>query len=1132
MKFLTEEYWEEFIKKVRTKDDKEKFIHDGHKFEDLIGELLNLLYQDVHWEKTKMTHDGSKDFLGEKEDGSFIWAECKNYKDKVSLKVIAPTLVMAEIKDVQEIIVFSYSAINENTKKKLLYYADKREKKIYYYDDENLENLLFRFRTKIFPQYFKKFGHNAQLPLSLEPYVFSCSMPGIYYNNPENFTSLSFSIKLNELVFVGIGIINNNYVEQIHVELSFNDYNDLTYMEVVDSSVSSSNRFNWNKKIILNPGEARFCKLYFRPVRFKKEMLLPSIKILFLNSKIQTKVIKFKKIACNYLFNVPLIGSQYIDALQKLNDITINKSRMSLALFYGKSGVGKSRLLQEALSLYVSNHYHILTFTVDPLAKDSLYMIREIVYFIYNLTPELIIESLKEYKAEDSLWGTEQLEIISLLQNAFSNRIDIFLEKLSQYKYFIFEKILSQRNVLIVDNIQFAEPFLVDFLYDLCIYSKSYQRNTQFVLILSCNIDYHCSPSVKKLRLLSEELKNQSYLNIFSHEVEGMKQNDLALGFLKQLIQTKDKNNTYLNLIVQKANYNPKFIENIVEYLLNKQLLSIENNYFIIHNLKDFYNMVDRIPESFSEVFQMRFKIFLTKEHLTEESVILIISAIHFFGHMTREQVLQLHLELKVLQQLLLYGFIDESNLKKIQFNHDLYEQFFMDNYTLEEIFLTYIIKEKLLTEYNFNSWQKVLILSKQEKETPQTLQYIIRSWENLSGQIPYKLKNFFLNQTIFYLSLHSQDAENFDEYMECSRKICLEAKNKLGISFSTTLFDSIYNSIENMNIQEKEGSKGYQQFIYEYSENLLQGNNGKVIEIIKQRIEYLSQDYEKNYELLARLYNRIYVYYKNKKKEKTVHRYLEKSMEICREKNLLGLEIENLYDEGNYYLFEPEKKERLIDCWSHGYSLFDKNHDILEYLTLNSLKKKIQVDLFCNKYDNIEDFLELAFDYIEMGQFNQQSLFFNASFYYLKAIYGLLSNNIDTEEIQKFIDLAGKYYVLKNNEKPYNIQFLYAKLAYRKNKYQEMLGYYNNALQSLDKKHYYYKNINKIILDDCCFKMGLLKKSGANYSINCSGFIGELIQVIHYVENISDNILIDYIDSFYSISNLTDKTGKDGFIY
>lgn len=45
--------------------------------------------------------------------------------------------------------------------------------------------------------------------------------------------------------------------------------------------------------------------------------------------------------------------------------------------------------------------------------------------------------------------------------------------------------------------------------------------------------------------------------------------------------------------------------------------------------------------------------------------------------------------------------------MNELQFNHDLYEQFFMDNYTLEEIFLTYIVSKELLSSYNYSSWQK-----------------------------------------------------------------------------------------------------------------------------------------------------------------------------------------------------------------------------------------------------------------------------------------------------------------------------------------------------------------------------------------------------------------------------------------
>ena len=418
-------------------------------------------------------------------------------------------------------------------------------------------------------------------------------------------------------------------------------------------------------------------------------------------------------------------------------------------------------MLQEALSIYVRNHYNVLNFTIDALAKDSLYMLREIIYFIYNLTPDLVIESLKTYKTEDSLWGSDQLEIINLLQSAIGEDISAFLDKLARYKYFIFEKILSQKNVIIIDNIQFAEFFFVDFLYDLCVYAKSYQRNTRFVLVLSCNIDYYCSPPIKKLQLLITELSNQSYINIFIHEVEGMKRNDLALGYLKELLQTKDESSDmYLEIIVKKANYVPKHIENIVEYLLNRKLLNIENNYFIINNLKEFYDIVDSMPVSFSEIFQMRFHLFLTNENFSENSVVLVISAIHFLGCITKEYMINLCLELNILQQLLQYGFIECTNLKVFQFNHDLYEQFFIDNYELEEIFLNYIIESKAINKISFCFWQKTLILLKQTDNVSQLLQYILDSWSYLSDQVPYKIKKYFYSQVISYLALNRNNVE------------------------------------------------------------------------------------------------------------------------------------------------------------------------------------------------------------------------------------------------------------------------------------------------------------------------------------------------------------------------------------
>ena len=106
------------------------------------------------------------------------------------------------------------------------------------------------------------------------------------------------------------------------------------------------------------------------------------------------------------------------------------------------------------------------------------------------------------------------MEIVNLLPSLIEKDLKIFISKLQAYKYLIFEKILSQKNAFIIDNIQFADTFLADFFYDLCVYAKNKQKNTNFVIVFSCNEDYYCNSAVKKLRLLLEELNKRQVVDL------------------------------------------------------------------------------------------------------------------------------------------------------------------------------------------------------------------------------------------------------------------------------------------------------------------------------------------------------------------------------------------------------------------------------------------------------------------------------------------------------------------------------------------------------------------------------------------------------------------------------------------
>ena len=94
MRKLRSEYWDYFTKK----DEDGKIKGDGIKFEELVKCLLTAQYG-REWVGTQKSHDDNRDFwIYFKE--KHLWAECKNYKDSIAMDILAPTLVMAHVYEV------------------------------------------------------------------------------------------------------------------------------------------------------------------------------------------------------------------------------------------------------------------------------------------------------------------------------------------------------------------------------------------------------------------------------------------------------------------------------------------------------------------------------------------------------------------------------------------------------------------------------------------------------------------------------------------------------------------------------------------------------------------------------------------------------------------------------------------------------------------------------------------------------------------------------------------------------------------------------------------------------------------------------------------------------------------------
>lgn len=125
----------------------DRLINKGILFENLVEKLLKAMFPTETWRRTIESHDGKRDFVYPFEESlpDQKWAECKNYSSNLSLNIIAPTLIMGAIENIESIFIFSYSPLNDNAIEGLLRYSETSKRNVEVYDGNVLESLICKF---------------------------------------------------------------------------------------------------------------------------------------------------------------------------------------------------------------------------------------------------------------------------------------------------------------------------------------------------------------------------------------------------------------------------------------------------------------------------------------------------------------------------------------------------------------------------------------------------------------------------------------------------------------------------------------------------------------------------------------------------------------------------------------------------------------------------------------------------------------------------------------------------------------------------------------------------------------------------------------------------------------------------
>lgn len=995
MKKLCKEYWEKFI----TTDKAGNQIGNGIEFENLVGCLLAAIYG-IEWIPTLKSHDDNRDFwiyLNEKH----LWAECKNYQKSIAMSTIAPTLVMAQIYEVNQILFFSRSDINPNAKNKIMAFGEKSNKIILFYDGQRLEELIYSYRNQLPAKYSPlSYLKTISTKLLLDNYIhiyFSqdsiCNVKKVD-NNFRDYTGADV-IYYNKTFALSFYLLNPFTEDNVEVYIEFqNEDEDRFCFEYLYPTLMSEKKKWYSAE--LKRGEGRAVSLNMRQIKYKSKIYLPQFHIIFINKKGEKLEWNSKPVAvkCHWVGTTPLVGSNYYRILEEVKNTLLNKPNLSGLIFSGSSGTGKSRMIEECQNIFLSKGYQLINFSGQK-EFSSHYFLKELICFLYEIPTEDILDVLEERLTTSEtniVFGenTEFEKAMSLLKVIIKNRTeDSLKEVIDKYGDIIFEKLAKNKNVLIIDNMQYAEEAFFYFIEQYIYYSVNKQMFNYSVFLLVFNLDYMTYAS-------SELLYNIIHANIkylLSYKLEGFKEKEQGILYLQELTRTrKDENADYFSEIIDKVSLNPYNLYQTVKYLEEANVICIspEKRGYITSNLNK-YRVLSEISDGIADVLKRRM-LFISNQ-VSIERILYICSIVYLFETIDKsvQNIFEIQSdELKYLSEKKILK-TDTTNL--LQFDHDIIRNFFLQTYS-EHVFdclewLKLQDASEKVRKYRMVYFLYEIVILKNYRKVIDICQEIHNIY------VPERIASVFYNQLLNAFSEMLEKNIYQGIYIKYIHELCAYIRQYDGSEKAWHVTKEMYDTIQVYYPNAlSEDILYYRPFIHfccdiAVESHFYQEEIGFIKDVItscKKTNPINIENQDEIYVLEAIMYNRWYLAYNTEsyKTEVQVKRasLMEKSREYIskitnpQKKGLI--EYLNFSDEGyNFYGYQKDK-EKLFEIWNH--CIIDIPSLVPEK-TLNYYRKKVQYGLIAQNEETVRKDIANAFEYLENGKYAHEPIIFRTFF-------------------------------------------------------------------------------------------------------------------------------------------------------
>lgn len=1038
MKYINKEVWDHYL--LSHLELAKKMINDippdpnkGIQFEVLVESLLKYKYSedDLLFQKTKLSHDGNKDFWAIDNANELWWAECKNYTPNISLTQLAPTLVMAEINQVSHLMFFSYSSLNINLKKRVAQYAYKYNKEVFLFDDEALEQLIFGYDKK-------KLYDNFQL----EPTVFEETLQTYFFNelNPSFVGCHEFDGNY-EITELNVGciydlnvILINRFNTDVRVRVSIKDDKVNQYFDFLNSNLNKVSELS-EKIHILRPNQLVLVKYSVLAKKESSQIQLPKIKIIF--EKDGSTCTKISDQHCNYICNwnkkVVLIGEYYEKIIHNFSNMC--KKKICALLVHGPSGTGKTRILEECETFLIKNQYNIINFIGFDKAASWKEVVLEIAYQVFGIEKSLtsIIACELDEIVTPNMTDSVKIKIIKFLHLLKHEKEIVHIE---EYYDIIFSEILNNRYAIIIDNIQAYSPEILEFLKKMLQFLSAHnQRGASFALLLSLNTSIVYDAEFLDFAA-SFQKASGSYKDICfeCEDVIGFVKEEQAIAYLKTLLCLDEYplNYNYLKEILLKTSLKPKYIELIAGRMLQEECILINNNIGVIKDKQKFKSVLEQIPPKYEEAFVSNYKALLSAHSSLAKDIEDILSYVYFFDILSNELIELFKLNREAILLLCKHSILQEKAYTQHAnyiFEHDLVEM------TVSRIIYPNILEHAIaLVKSNSNLYQTILksqyqqfvlceLFSNQISIKKALYIWNRRETMQISKKFTYKFYFYFVNNLI---RLRKDFSEK--DFMILVIDCCKYVRDHVSEVEAESLFELSYPHLVNITMTSKEIASLHFSFVVHFGENKIRLAKTKEClmvyhtyydNLIKLKEENLDWNIECHY-AEAYINNRIFVCGKLSGNPKKYLSNWADSVKTSNKYQFWDIQFENYFDAANIYLNKRFEKTKLLSNLEKGFSYYQKlSADLKKKYSVNYLSKKILYLLLQEEYDDSLNMIEKALGELENNIFINYHIFFREKYIKYKIINLMLledtTNRLDKcmEEYEQLLKLTGN---LENN--------------------------------------------------------------------------------------------------------------------